>query len=116
MSNLSSLCPKNFSLNGKNGSRILAGTHLALRHEELYSGIKDVVIRTDKIFEACEDVAILFRGITLVLCTLGTLSNPMLDECGLLDLIPMRSLVIDEASQIDVFEFMVTSTFLIPSD
>jgi hypothetical protein len=40
----------------------------------------------------------------------------MLDECGLLDLIPMRSLVIDEASQIDVFEFMVTSTFLIPSD
>ena len=39
---------------------------LALRHEELYSGIKDVVLRTDKIFEACEDVAILFRGITLV--------------------------------------------------
>jgi hypothetical protein len=80
---------------------------LALRHEELYSGIKDVVLRTDKIFEACEDVAILFRGITLVLCTLSTLSNPKLDECGLLNLIPMRSLVIDEASQIDVFEFMV---------
>jgi hypothetical protein len=89
---------------------------LALRHEELYSGIEDVVIRTDKIFKPCQDIANLFRDITLVLCTLSTLSNPGLDDCGLLNLIPMESLVIDEASQIDVFEFMVTSAFLIPSD
>ncbi|KAI0251231.1 P-loop containing nucleoside triphosphate hydrolase protein [Lactifluus subvellereus] len=75
-------------------------------HEELYSGIEDVVIRTDRIPKGVQDVATLFSGITLVLCTLCTLSNPKLDECGLLDLIPMRSLVIDEASQIDVFEFM----------
>jgi hypothetical protein len=90
---------------------------LALRHEELYGEmIEDVVIRTDQIPDECQDVATMFRGITLVLCTLSTLSNPKLDDCGLLDLIPMRSLVIDEASQIDVFEFMVTSTFLIPGD
>ncbi|KAI0251233.1 hypothetical protein BJV78DRAFT_1282728 [Lactifluus subvellereus] len=75
-------------------------------HEELYSAIEDVVIRTDNIPERVQDVATLFGGITLVLCTLSSLSNPKLDECGLLDLIPMRSLVVDEASQIDVFEFM----------
>jgi hypothetical protein len=35
------------------------------------------------------------------------LSNPKLVDCGLFDILPVRSLVIDEASQIDVFEFMV---------
>ena len=88
----------------------------ALRHEALYNGIEDVVIRTDQIPDECQDVATMFRGITLVLCTLSTLSNPKLDDCGLLDLIPMRSLVIDEASQIDVFDFIVTLAFLVPSD
>ena len=82
----------------------------------MYNGIEDVVIRTDQIPDECQDVATMFRGITLVLCTLSTLSNPKLDDCGLLDLIPMRSLVIDEASQIDVFDFMVTLAFLVPSD
>jgi hypothetical protein len=35
-------------------------------------------------------------------------SNPKLVECGLFDILPVNSLVIDEASQIDVFEFMVS--------
>jgi regulator of nonsense transcripts 1 len=50
----------------------------------------------------------MFEGVTLVLSTLSMLSNPKLDENGLFNLIPMRSLIVDEASQIDVFEFMVT--------
>ena len=49
----------------------------------------------------------IFRGATVVLCTLSMLSNPKLAECGLIDILPVTSLVIDEASQIDVFEFMV---------
>jgi hypothetical protein len=53
------------------------------------------------------DVSKTFRGITVVLCTLSMLSNPKLD-CGLLGILPVNSLVIDEASQIDVFEFMVS--------
>jgi hypothetical protein len=38
------------------------------------------------------------------------LSDPVLNTCGLLSLIPVTSLV-DEASQIDVFEFMVILAF-----
>ena len=49
----------------------------------------------------------IFRGAKVVLCTLSMLSNPKLAECGLIDILPVTSLVIDEASQIDVFEFMV---------
>jgi regulator of nonsense transcripts 1 len=48
-----------------------------------------------------------FGDATVVLCTLGTLSNPKLVDCGLFDILPVKSLVIDEASQIDIFEFMV---------
>ena len=50
----------------------------------------------------------LFDGVTLVLSTLSMLSNPKLNDYGLLKLIPVRPLVVDEASQIDVFDFMVT--------
>ena len=47
----------------------------------------------------------MFEGITLVLSTLSMMSNPTLDR--IFRLIPVKSLVVDEASQIDVLEFMV---------
>lgn len=74
--------------------------------------MKDVIIRSD-VLRKRQDSGVddLFDGITLVLSTLSMLSNPILDTCGLLRLIPVRSLVVDEASQIDVFEFMVTLPF-----
>jgi len=43
----------------------------------------------------------------IILCTLSMLSNPVLDDCRLYELVPLERLVIDEASQIDVGEFMV---------
>jgi hypothetical protein len=51
------------------------------------------------------------RSSGLVHRNVGMLSDPILNTCGLLSLIPVTSLVVDEASQIDVFEFMVTLAF-----
>lgn len=65
------------------------------------------MIRSDELPQSRREVEILFRGATVVLCTLSMLSNPKLAECGLIDILPVTSLVVDEASQIDVFEFMV---------
>jgi hypothetical protein len=76
----------------------------------MYSGIEDVLIRSDELPDNPEGVQTVFRGTTLVLSTLTMLSNPKLKDCGLFRVVPVRSLVIDEASQIDVFEFMVTSS------
>jgi hypothetical protein len=73
----------------------------------LYEDIGRKVIRSDELPGDKREVSMLFRGATVVLCTLSTLSNPQLLQCGLFDLLPVKSLVIDEASQIDVFEFMV---------
>jgi hypothetical protein len=81
----------------------------ARRHEHLYKGIEKTLIRSDVL--PLREVSKEFDGIKLVLSTLTMLSNPQLQDCGLLRLIPVKSLVIDEASQIDVFEFMVTPLF-----
>jgi len=74
--------------------------------------VKDAVIRSD-VLRNREDTGVqdIFKGITLILSTLTMLSNPILNTCGLLSLIPVTSLVVDEASQIDVFEFMVILAF-----
>ena len=77
------------------------------RHEELYVEIENMVIRSDEIPDSPGDVSRMFGDVTVVLCTLGMLSNPKLNDCGLFLVIPVKSLVVDEASQIDVFEFMV---------
>ena len=78
-------------------------------HEKLYEEIQDKVIRSDDLPDSVSRVSKTFRGITVVLCTLSMLSNPNLADCGLFNILPVNSLVIDEASQIDVFEFMVIS-------
>lgn len=49
----------------------------------------------------------LVSGSKIILCTLSTLSNPALESCQMFKVVPMMKLVIDEASQINVFEFMV---------
>jgi hypothetical protein len=69
------------------------------------------LILSDELPDTLRNVSMKFDGVKLVLSTLAMLSNPQLQDCGLLRLIPVKSLVIDEASQIDVFEFTVTSLF-----
>jgi hypothetical protein len=74
----------------------------------LYEKIQDKVLRSDDLPKSISKVSKTFRGITVVLCTLSMLSNPKLAKCGLFGILPLNSLVIDEASQIDVFGFMVS--------
>ena len=35
------------------------------------------------------------------------LSNPALEHCGVFRVVPVERLIVDEASQIDAFEYMV---------
>ncbi|KAH9921366.1 P-loop containing nucleoside triphosphate hydrolase protein [Amylocystis lapponica] len=75
-------------------------------HEEIYGPVTDFLIRSDKVFKDPVDAERLIGGSMVILCTLSMLSNPFLDACRLFELIPFEHLVIDEASQIDTFEFM----------
>lgn len=47
----------------------------------------------------------------VMLSTLSLLSNPALDDNGTFKIVPVDRLIVDEASQINVFEYMVSSLF-----
>ena len=80
------------------------------RHQHLYTAIEKHLLRSD---ELPDDIRALEREIgssRVILSTLSMLSNPALEQKGMFDLIPVERFVIDEASQINLFEFMVSIT------
>ncbi|KAH9925859.1 P-loop containing nucleoside triphosphate hydrolase protein, partial [Epithele typhae] len=75
-------------------------------HEHLYKqGVEEHLIRSDDL-RLHADTERMLKGSKVILCTLGMLSNPALIDCGLLRLVPVERLVVDEASQIDSSEFL----------
>ncbi|KAK0421900.1 P-loop containing nucleoside triphosphate hydrolase protein, partial [Armillaria borealis] len=75
-------------------------------HEHLYTKIEDRLFRGDELPENPKDPGIAIGASTIILSTLSMLSNPGLDQNGMFDLVPPRILVVDKASQINVFECM----------
>lgn len=94
-------------MNGKEEHRVFLASLNFLRHEDLYARLQKHLIRSDDLFNDPVTFERRFNGSRVVLCTLSMLSNPALDEIGVFDLLPVERLVVDEASQIDTFEFMV---------
>lgn len=88
---------------------LILKNYLAIcRREHIYEEpIRKHLIQTDKFPDDDRLVARLFEGIRVVLCTLGTLSNPNLIQKKLFSLVLVRNPVVDEASQIGIFEYMV---------
>ncbi|KAF5360173.1 hypothetical protein D9758_011319 [Tetrapyrgos nigripes] len=78
-------------------------------HEHIYKGITSNVIRGDEMPKDRVAMERLLQGAQVILSTLGMLSNPALDDNGTFRLVPVERLVIDEASQINVFEYLRVS-------
>ena len=81
---------------------------LISRHEHLYDAIRDRLIRSDELPESPVELEGMLGECCIILSTLGMLSNPALEERGLFKEVPVERLIIDEASQIRVFEFLVS--------
>lgn len=77
------------------------------RHEHIYERIQHHLLRSDELPPDIGGVERAIGGSPVMLCTLSMLSNPMLSECGIFHILPVERLVIDEASQIDIGEYMV---------
>ncbi|KAM5545226.1 hypothetical protein V8D89_001337 [Ganoderma adspersum] len=75
-------------------------------HEHLYEAIEAHLIRSDEVFADRVVAERFLGGSTVILCTVSMLSNPALVDAGIYHLVPVERLVVDEASQIDSFEFM----------
>ena len=80
---------------------------MIFRHEHLYEEIQQKVIRSDELPKDIGDMARMFGDTRIVLCTLSMMSNPALRDIGAFEIIPVERLVIDEASQINTFEYLV---------
>ena len=78
------------------------------RHEHLYESIEERLIRADELIADPVEAERKIGGSIIILCTVSMLSNPGLDNCGIYRLAPVERLIVDEASQIDSFEFMVS--------
>jgi len=78
------------------------------RHEHLYQSIEEKLIRSDDLPKDKVGMARLILDSNIILCTLSMMLNPKLRNNGTFSIVPPRCLVIDEASQINAFEFMVT--------
>jgi hypothetical protein len=77
------------------------------RHEHIYDKVKQHLLRSDEFPQEPNDMEMAIGGSPVILCTLSMLSNPILDDRRVYKLVPLERLVIDEASQIDIREFMV---------
>ncbi|KAK7444835.1 hypothetical protein VKT23_015152 [Stygiomarasmius scandens] len=75
-------------------------------HEHIYEGINRNVIRGDEM--PADPIAMekVMEGAQVILSTLGMLSNPALEQNRTFDLVPVERLVVDEASQINAFEYL----------
>ena len=79
------------------------------RHEHMYIFMQNRVIRTDEMPIPADKTATerLLKGSTVILSTSGTLCNPTLHNNQLFKIVPMERLIVDEASQINVFDYLV---------
>lgn len=77
-------------------------TLIFFRHEHLYVRIQSHIILS-------EDFRIkssLLFGCPVVLCTLSMLSSPILRQLGVFKVVPLKTIVVDEASQIEVGDYI----------
>ncbi|KJA19523.1 hypothetical protein HYPSUDRAFT_143668 [Hypholoma sublateritium FD-334 SS-4] len=77
--------------------------YFAFRHEHIYEkAIEDYLIRSDQFFESTSKSKL--SGVSVILCTLSMLSNKFIYKFT--SHIPLRTLVVDEASQIEIGQYI----------
>ncbi|KAI0042713.1 P-loop containing nucleoside triphosphate hydrolase protein [Auriscalpium vulgare] len=76
-------------------------------HEHLYyDAIRDRTIVTEILSSDPVAIRELLGSVYVILCPISMLSNPVLDNCGAYQIHPVKNLVVDEASQIQAFEYL----------
>lgn len=76
------------------------------RHEHLYESIETNVIRSDEFADNLVGTSRLLLGSRVILCTLSMLSHPRLMASGFSRLVPIKTVIVDEASQIELGDYL----------
>ncbi|KAH9917839.1 P-loop containing nucleoside triphosphate hydrolase protein [Fomitopsis serialis] len=75
-------------------------------HEHLYTKIERNVIRSDAFGDHVVGSERLLLGSTVILCTLSMLSSQRLATSGYTRLVPVETVIVDEASQIELGDYL----------
>ncbi|KAI0956190.1 hypothetical protein AcV7_006651 [Taiwanofungus camphoratus] len=75
-------------------------------HEHLYESIETNVIRSDEFADNLVGTSRLLLGSRVILCTLSMLSHPRLMASGFSRLVPIKTVIVDEASQIELGDYL----------
>ena len=76
----------------------------------MYKGkIEDSLLITNRLPTSAVGVLNEFQSVTCVLCTLGLMMGETLIRTKILSIIPPIHIIVDEASQIKIVDFMVSS-------
>ncbi|KAI9574012.1 P-loop containing nucleoside triphosphate hydrolase protein [Boletus coccyginus] len=71
-------------------------------HEHLYTSIKANIITSGEFLERLSEL----NGCPVVLCTLSMLSNDLLRKQGAFRKVPLHTVIVDEASQIEIGDYI----------
>lgn len=82
---------------------ILTAAH---RHEPLYEKIKSNIITLEFLSDLNVDVQRELHGSRVILCTLSMLVHPSLMRSGTTRSVPVETILVDEASQIEVHDYL----------
>ncbi|KIM33489.1 hypothetical protein M408DRAFT_60908 [Serendipita vermifera MAFF 305830] len=79
---------------------------LVCRHEHIYTKIKENMCVTSNLPKTKGEVATFLGDARVVLCTLSMLTNPLLQKLEFYNYMPVKNVVIDEASQIQLGDLL----------
>ena len=87
-------------------SRVVTMLTAAHRQEPLYEKIKGNVITSELLSDPNVDVQHELHGSRVILCTLSMLAHPVLIRSGITRLVPIETVLVDEASQIEIHDYI----------
>ena len=76
------------------------------RHEHLYQLMGERMIDSGNFGGTAHENRRILLGARVLLCTTGMLSTPRLMNCGFMEIVPVQTIIIDEASQIEVGDYL----------
>lgn len=82
---------------------ILTAPH---RQEPLYEKIKGNIITSELLSDPNVDVQHELHGSRVILCTLSMLAHSVLIRSGVTRLVPVETVIVDEASQIEIHDYI----------
>lgn len=72
----------------------------------MYEIIRLNVIETGELKHTAHDNARMLLGARVILCTMSMLSTNRVVDCGITKVVPVQTVIIDEASQIEVGDYL----------